>query len=86
MPALSLPISRIPPKCYAHPTPGPPRAESRISFSFPSNENLLEFRIFWAAQGDGTMHDFLIALAFIAILIAPAVMTAHAGSDADEAD
>jgi hypothetical protein len=32
------------------------------------------------------MHDLMIALAFVAILIAPAVVTAHAGSDADEAE
>jgi hypothetical protein len=32
------------------------------------------------------MHDLLIALAFIAILLAPAVVATHSGADADEAD
>jgi hypothetical protein len=32
------------------------------------------------------MHDLLIALAFIAILLAPAVVAARSGGDADEAD
>jgi len=32
------------------------------------------------------MHDLMIGLAFIAILLAPAVVAVHSGTDADEAD
>jgi hypothetical protein len=32
------------------------------------------------------MHDLLIALAFIAIVLAPAIVAAQSGSEADEAD
>jgi uncharacterized protein YraI len=40
-----------------------------------------------AAQGDISMHDLLIALAFIGMVVAPAIVAAKSGAEtADELD
>ena len=39
-------------------------------------------RLRGAAQGDPSMHDFLIALAFIGMILAPALVAAKVGKEA----
>jgi len=37
-----------------------------------------------ASPGENTMHDLLIALAFIGMVVAPAIVAAKSGSDATD--
>ncbi len=41
-------------------------------------------RLLEAAQGENDMHDLLIALAFIGMVIAPALVAAKSGDDPAE--
>ena len=43
-------------------------------------------RLSRAAPGERTMHDLLIALAFVGMVVAPAIVAAKSGAEADDAE
>jgi hypothetical protein len=49
-----------------------------VGFSFFRDRGMIQVcRGSWRAQGENPMHDLLIALAFIGMVIAPAVVAAN---------
>jgi hypothetical protein len=54
-------------------------SNQRVSAKHADDQNIGRLRR--AAQGVNPMHDLLIALAFIGMVIAPAIVAAKAGSN-----
>jgi hypothetical protein len=84
-PLGTLAETYIPPSSAAHTTPGSP-GPVFVGFKSPQIQPIMEsspdkysFRgnHQGAARGDDTMHDLLIALAFIGVVVAPAIYTAR---------